>query len=122
MKKYINDAIFTKEIIISKGKGKLTEKAGLMIYKLSERVFRANHRMIIYRDNVYYEDVKSGGLEAGLKNWKTFNHKKYDSAFNYLTEIIKRGQTKIFNEAICNKNSRGESFPHIYVDFWGSEK
>lgn len=119
---YINNDEFTKEIIISQGKGKLTKKAENFIIKLSGRVFGANRRMEYYKDNIFYEDLKSGGIEMGLKAWKSFNPKKYDSAFNYFTEVIKRGHTKIFNEVICNKDWKGESHPVIYFDFWTPKK
>ena len=118
MKKYIDDRIFTKEIIISKGKGRLTKNAEIMLYKLAVRVFRVNTRMPQYKNNIFYDDIKSGGVEAALKGWKTFNHLKYDSAFNYMTEIIKRGQTQVFNQAICNKDWQGNTFFTIYFDFW----
>lgn len=122
MAKYIDDRLFTKELIISKGKGKLTKDAENMIIKLAYRLFERNNRHVSYRNNIYYDDICSGGLEAAFKNWRLFNHKKYDSAFNYLTEIIKRGQTKTFNDYICNKDSRGNAHFYTYYDFFNTKE
>lgn len=116
---YINDRQFTKELIISSGRGKLTKKGEELIIKLAYHLFRTHKRMIYLSQNIYYEDICSGGIMAGLLNWKKFNHKKYDSAFAYMTEVVKRGQTAVYNKVILNKDWSGEAHSVISYDFQG---
>lgn len=86
-KYYINPQEFTHEILISQAKGRLTEKAGEMLILLSDRL----SRKFRYDDLDLKYDCKMQGLFNMIQNYKSFDGNKYESAFPYFSEIMKRG-------------------------------
>lgn len=103
-KKYLSATSLTYEIIISKGKGKLTKDAENMIILLAERI----SRKLPYYNEDDRNDCKGEALYMMLKNWKGFDEYKFDNAFSYMTEICKRGFSKGLRE-LNGTDWRGES-------------
>ena len=92
-KNYVRDNELTYEIILSKGKGDPTEKLKMMLYKM---VYNINRRFYYYDDDMRY-DIMMETYISIMKNYKSYDEKKYNSSFSYITEIIKRSHTKHFH-------------------------
>ena len=104
MAKYIDDTQFFYEIVISKGKGKLTKKAENMIIKIGEELIKKFERKYKTSDDKF--DCKQQGILMMLMNWNLFNEKKYSSAFPYFSEICKRGIAGGLNVIYQKKNNQ----------------
>lgn len=87
---YVKDVDLTYEIIISKGKGYLTQKAHEMLYKIASNMIL---KFTYFNEDDKYDCLMSGYI-AMLNGWYSFNEKKYDKSFSYYSEICKRGLTK----------------------------
>ena len=105
MAKYLEDRELYYEMVVSKGKGKLTRKSQNMLILIAQNTVRKKERN--YRTSDDKNDCMQQGLLHLFQNWKNFNHKKYDSAFPYFTEIFKRGLANGMN-VINNKKSYNE--------------
>lgn len=121
-KHYLNDRQLFKELIISRGKGKLTNKGGRMIILLCDNIWRKFHyRYINMPENGY--DVYMYGLEQVLKNWKIFDYNKYDKCMPYLTEIFKRGVSLGFSHVVLKKkNWVDETQSYVRIDLFMVKK
>lgn len=104
MARYIDDTNFYFEILISKGKGKLTRNAEKMIILIGEEMIKKFERKYKTSDDKY--DCKQQGIMMMLLNWKLFNEKKYSSAFPYFSEICKRGIAGGLNVIYQKKNNQ----------------
>jgi len=104
MARYIDDTDFYFEILISKGKGKLTKKAENMIIKIGEEMIKKFERKYKTSDDKF--DCKQQGILMMLSNWSLFNEKKYSSAFPYFSEICKRGIAGGLNVIYQKKNNQ----------------
>lgn len=102
MPKYLEDRELYYELVISKGKGKLTPKAEQMLILIAMNTIRKKDRN--YNNIDDKNDCVQQGLLHMFMNWKNFNHKKYDNAFPYFTEIFKRGISDGMN-LLTNKKS-----------------
>lgn len=104
-KNYLNSVDFTYEILISQGRGKLTDKSYRMLLLLSEKMINK----FDYRgDNDLKYDCKMTGLMQMLLNWEQFNGEKYSDAFPFFSEICKRGIArglKVNTETVKNSSS-----------------
>lgn len=104
----VNPVQFTYEIILSKGKGKLTKKAEIMMVNLATNAITKP----VYHN--YPEDDKNDMIQTGifnmLNNFQNFNPDKTNSAFNYFTEVFKRGTNEAY-KILYNKKGlkKGES-------------
>jgi hypothetical protein len=107
-KKYLKDTEFTYEIIISKGKGKLTPKAQEMTLKLVDEL----SKKFTYHDVSDSYDCKQEALLDILNGWHHFDERRYNSAFSYITEIAKRGMAKGFGK-ITGKSFSSKITPKI---------
>lgn len=105
MPHYLEDRELYYEMVISKGKGKLTRKSKEMLILIADNTVRKKERN--YRTTDDKNDCKQQGLLHLFQNWKSFNPKKFDSAFPYFTEIFKRGLADGMN-VINNKKSYNE--------------
>lgn len=103
-KHYLVDRQLFKELIISKGKGKLTPKAARLIILLCDNAWHKFHYRYIYMPENGY-DVYMYGLEQVLNKWKLFDHKKYDKCMPYITEIFKRGVVMGFSLIVLKKKN-----------------
>lgn len=99
MAKYIDDDELVYEIILSKGKGFLTEKAAMMMILIAKNFIRRKR----YNDDDDRKDAQQEGLLNLLLNWEKFNEKKYTKALPYYTELLKRSFAMSFNQT-NNKN------------------
>ena len=79
----VNAKKFTYQILLSKGKGKLTRLAEQMIVDLAYNAIR--------KKTYYLQEDKEDALQTSLfnmlNNWMSFNPEKTDNAFAYFTEI-----------------------------------
>lgn len=92
-KQYVKDAKLKYEIILSKGKGKPTENLKIILYKICQGV----NKKFVYNDEDIRYDVMMHSYIHIINNWYKYDEKKYDKAFPYITEIVKRSQAKGFN-------------------------
>ena len=96
---YLNDRSLYYEIILSKGKGKLTRKAEKMLELLGKETIKKMR----YWNNDDKMDCYQSGLLDMYQNWYNFNEEKSVNAFAYFTEVFKRGIAKGFNEIYKKK-------------------
>lgn len=111
---YVNDIDLLYEIILSKGKGHLTNKAQNMFIKISEKTMeKINYK---YTN----EDEKSDCFQQGqlrlFENWINFNEKRYSKALPYITEIFKRGVMNGYNEINNKKYNQKEQIKAISIE------
>lgn len=104
MARYIDDTNFYYEIKISLGKGFLTRKAEKMIVLIGEEMIKKFERKYKTSDDKY--DCMQQGILMMLSNWKSFDEKKYSSAFPYFSEICKRGFAGGLNVIYQKKNNQ----------------
>lgn len=87
--KYLEDEDLMYEIILSKGKGELTEKGKRYLYLIaSNAIWKKKYS---YKDYDEMYDVMMHSYMLMLSSWKTFNEEKYKFALPYFTELFKRG-------------------------------
>ena len=114
MPNYLNDRELFYEMVISKGKGQLTPRAQELLILIAKNTIRKKDR------NYNNSDDKNDCLQQGLlhmfQNWKNFNHKKYDSAFPYFTEIFKRGLADGMNLLNNKKSYNDDTIRMISID------
>ncbi len=84
---------FTYEIILCKGKGKLSNKANTMIEDLVTNAINKK----IYKDPLNKQDSIQTSYLNILLNQTSFNPDKTDNAFAYFTEIHKRSTAEFIN-------------------------
>ncbi len=87
MPKYLDDRELYYQMVISKGKGQLTPRAQQLLILIAKNTIRKKERNYNTLDD--RNDCIQQGLLHMFMNWKNFNHKKYESAFPYFTEIFK---------------------------------
>lgn len=101
MANYLNDVDLFYEIVLSKGKGYLTEKAKRYIVLIGENAIR--RKLHSYRSEDDKMDCLQNGILIMLENWHNFNEKKYKTSMPYFTEVFKRGTAAGFNEIYAKK-------------------
>lgn len=113
MAKYLEDHELYYEIVLSKGKGKLTKRAEKMLILIGNRIITKKER--------YYKtiDDKNDCLQQGLymmfQNWQNFNEKRYKSALPYFSEVFKRAMAQGLKDIYNIKNSN-DKFIMISLD------
>lgn len=112
---YINDNDLLFQIIISKGKGKLTKRAELLLIRLGDNILPKLVKHL-YNDPELCADMRSSGMLKLLQNWSTFNHKKYDKCIPYFTEIFKRATAESFNIIIYHSYKQEFGKKMVYFD------
>lgn len=95
------------EVLLSKGKGKMTAKLERMFMLLAQRTMLVMKSRYKCSDDLY--DVQMEGLYRLLKYWKAFDERKYDKAISYFTEIFKRGCAEGYN--VLTQKKRDEEPP-----------
>lgn len=114
MPKYLEDRDLYYQMVLSKGKGKLTKEAEQMLMLIAKNTVRKKDR------NYNNVDDKNDCIQQGLlhmfMNWKNFNHKKYDGAFPYFTEIFKRGIADGINILNNKKSYNDDVIKMISID------
>ena len=114
MANYLNDRDLYYEMVLSKGKGKLTKKSQDMLILIAYNTIRKKERN--YNNSDDKNDCVQQGLLHMFQNWKNFNPKKYDSAFPYFTEIFKRGLADGINIINNKKNYNDDKIIMISLD------
>lgn len=104
MARYLDDTEFYFEIMISKGRGKLTPKSQKMIILIGERMIQKFENKYKTEDDKF--DCMQSGILSMFKNWQNFNEKRYHQAFPYFSEICKRGIAAGLNELYQKKNNQ----------------
>jgi len=97
---YIKDVELFKEIVISKGKGKLTPDAEKMLILICENLWKKFDNRIPISKRY---DVYMNGVEVIFKQWNKFDCKKYEKALPYYTEIVKRAFANGYNKIVDPK-------------------
>lgn len=92
--KYIDDTTFLYEIIISKGKGKLTKTAEQYIMFIPPEMTKK----LNYKDPEDRKDCINYAILLMLTKWKKFDETKYNSPFIYFSELCKRALAWQFNQ------------------------
>jgi len=87
MARYIDDTEFYYEIIISKGKGKLTKKSEKMIIKIGEEMIKKFERKYKTTDDKY--DCMQQGLLMMFQNWQGFNEKNIHQLSHIFQKFVK---------------------------------
>lgn len=98
-KNYLDNITLTKEIIISKAKGRTSQSLKKHFYLICRNL----NRKFIYTDENLRGDIIHDSFLFVCENYHNFNEKKYKNSFSYISEIIKRSQAKSYRKMI-NKN------------------
>lgn len=114
MAKYLEDRELYYEMVLSKGKGKLTKKSQDMLILIASNTIRKKERN--YNNSDDRNDCFQQGLLHMFQNWKNFNPKKFDTAFPYFTEIFKRGLADGINVINNKKNYNDDKITMISID------
>lgn len=109
----VNDNELYYEIVISKGKGKLTPRAEKMLILIAEKLIKTQERKFKNSDD--RNDSFQQGILMVFQNWRLFNEKKYKKAFPYFTEVCKRGFANGYNE-VMNKKTNKDSIKTISIE------
>ena len=111
---YLNDRDLYYEIVLSKGKGKLTKRAEHMLMLIAENFIRKFDKLYKSKDDKM--DCFQQCLLHLFSNWKSFNDKKYCNSLPFFTEVCKRGLAD-GNNLIKNKKSYNkENYSVISLD------
>ena len=107
---YIDSDYLTYQIIIAKGKNKITkELADIFIIMVNKML-----KKFTYSTEELKQEVKQHAILTCCLQYKKFNEEKYDNAFPYLSEIIKRGLAQGYNLYNSSKYISLSKFEHYY--------
>jgi sulfite reductase alpha subunit-like flavoprotein len=102
MARYLEDHELYYEIVLSKGKGKLTKNAERMLILIGNKIITKKERN--YKSIDDRNDCLQQGLYMMFQNWQNFNEKRYKSALPYFSEIFKRAMAQGLKEIYNIKN------------------
>lgn len=117
-KNYLNNDSFTYQIILSQGKGYLTDPSKKMIVELIKRVqSKIHYNDMDLKYDVYMESV----LHVIDKGWKAYDYKRYpDSCFTFFSEISKRALAAGYHKMFSKKSYDTNNYKFIsltsYID------
>lgn len=114
MANYLNDRELYYEMILSLGKGKLTNKSEELLILIANNTIRKKERS--YKSTDDKLDCMQNGLLHLFQNWKNFNPKKFDTALPYFTEIYKRGIADGINIVNNKKSYNDDKITMISID------
>ena len=103
-KPFLNDIDLLKEIIVSKGKGQLTNKCEIMLILIVNKLI-SKFRYQNIDDRL---DCKNDAILKLLSEWKGFNEYKYEKALPYFTELAKRSMANCYNQLKGNQRYNGK--------------
>lgn len=98
-KYYVKDTELLYEIIISQGRGKMTEKLERMLFTICKNVIKR----FDYKSTDDAYDVMMGSYLHLIQNWQKFNTDKHSVALPYITEVVKRSLVNNFNILVYHK-------------------
>jgi len=85
-KNYVNDRELTYEIVVSKGKGKITNRLNEMLYLILKRYIPS----IAHNNNIFeVNDLINYTYIILNKNILKFNELKYEKSLPFITQLIK---------------------------------
>jgi hypothetical protein len=113
MAKYLEDDELYYEIVLSKGKGRLTKKAERMLILIGNNIIRKKEKYYKSKDD--RDDCLNQGLLMMFQNWRNFNEKRYKNALPYFSEIFKRAMAGGLKE-IYNIKPNREKITMISLD------
>jgi len=114
MANYLTDSELFYEMVVSKGKGKLTRKAEKYLTLIASKLIR---RFSYRFKNIDEEkDCEQYGLLVMFEHWYGFDEKKYKTALPYYTEIAKRGMTYQFNELRGRRSHQKNYIKFVSLD------
>jgi hypothetical protein len=113
MAKYLEDSELYYEIVLSKGKGELTNRAKDMLILVGNNVIRKKEKH--YKSDDDRNDCLHSGFLMVFKNWMNFDEKRYKHALPYFSEIFKRGMAFGLKE-IYNIKTNKEHIQMISID------
>lgn len=96
---YVIDTELLYEIIISQGRGKITEKLEKMLFDICKNVARK----FTYKTEDDKYDCMMGAYLHLLNKWQKFDTVKHNVALPYITEVVKRSLVNNFNILIYHK-------------------
>lgn len=83
---YVDNKELYIELLVSKAKGKLTNRAIEILMKIVKGV----NKKFRYNYEEDRNDVIAYSYEVIIRNWHNFEEDRYENAFAYFTEVIKR--------------------------------
>lgn len=106
----IDSDYLTYHILIAKGKDKVTkELADIFIIMVNKML-----KKFTYITEELKQDVAQHALLTCCRTYKNFNEERYDNAFPYISEIIKRGLAQGYNLYNSSKYISLSKFEHYY--------
>lgn len=90
----INKRELLYEILLSKGVGKLTDRASYLIYLLCQKAMKKTSNKDYDND---YDDYLQNAYLTIYNNWWKFNPDVTNNAFAYYTEMHKRAILELYN-------------------------
>lgn len=109
---YLSNKELYKEIVISKGLGRLTKRAQYMLELLAKRTIKK----MKYTNNDDKMDCYQSGLLFMFQNWYNFDEEKSINAFAYFTEVFKRGIAKGYNDLYKKRGDEEHKIKLISLD------
>lgn len=113
MANYLDDREFLYEIIISKGKGKLTQKAERFLILVATNVIKKKERQYTYDDK---NDFLQQGMLVLFSNWQRFDSLRFTSPLNFFTEVFKRSLAETYHILNNQKSYQKENVRFISID------
>ena len=98
-KYYLLDKDLYKEVIVSKATGKPSRELIRMLMLIGKNIIRKMN----YKNPMDREDSLQYAYERLYMNWYNFDEERYDSPFNYYSEISKRSIAFQWNQLYKNK-------------------
>jgi len=114
MANYLTDSDLFYEIVISKGKGKLTRKAENYFSLIASNLIRRLAKR--YKDEDEKNDCEQYGLLVMFENWYGFEERKFKTALPYYTEIAKRAMGHQLNELRGKRSHQKNYVQFISLD------
>jgi hypothetical protein len=114
MAHYLNDRELYYEIILSKGKGYLTDKGAYYFQLIAKNTIKRKSKDYKDSDDMY--DCMQTGLLRMFEEWRGFDEKKFKHALPYFTEIFKRGTAAGYNEIYNKKSYYSDRIKTISID------
>lgn len=99
IKNGVDPDYLTYQIIICKGMGKLNKELTNLFIKMLDNLIRK----FTYVNSELREDCYQHALMNIIYKYKLYNEEKYDNAFAYVTEILKRDLAAAYN--LYNSNN-----------------
>lgn len=113
MANYLEDDDLYYELVLSKGLGYLTNNANKYFIRMAKKIMEKKAGS--YKGDDQY-DCQQNGILMLLSSWKTFDDRKYKTAFPYATEVFKRGMAAGYNEIMNKKSYHKEKITMISID------